>query len=74
MCACERNDVGDGFGIERQMRVALERFGSLALIQSAVEQNALMVCFDKVHRAGGRARGAVESDFHLVTVVHSTTI
>jgi hypothetical protein len=60
-----REDRGaERFGIEGQMRVAVECLGTMALGESAVEQNAPSFAFDQLHRAGDGARRATEAEFH----------
>jgi hypothetical protein len=49
---------------EKFMTIAFEGFFSLALEQAAVKQDLLTIHFDEVLRAGDRAGGAVESNFH----------
>ena len=54
--------------------MAVLRVGVLApaLIQAAIEQDALPAAFHQVHRPGDRARRAPEREFHVTPMV--TTI
>ena len=49
---------------EREIAVALDRLGAFALKKSAFQKQPLLIDFQQIHRAGGRARGAEEMDLH----------
>ena len=53
-------DAVDRTGIDGQLAVALEGLLAVALVETAIEEDAQAVDIDDVHRAGGGARGPLE--------------
>jgi hypothetical protein len=56
--------VVDGLRINRKVAVLFERLFAVALVQSAIEQDALAARFNEVHGSGSRLRGSEKRYFH----------
>jgi hypothetical protein len=56
--------VRDRRCVKGQFGIALKRFSAAALVQAAIEENAMPAHINQVHRAGGSARGTIESYLH----------
>src|SRR5882757_5662061 len=58
------NDSINLFRIEREFAIALDRLLAFALEQAAFEKKTVAVDLEEIHRAGGRASRAQETDLH----------
>ena len=63
-----KNYIIDRLRIDREITVFLEGLFAMALIKTAVKQNAFAVGFDEMHRAGSRLGSSVESNFHILII------
>ena len=63
-----KDHVVDGLRIDGKLSVLLESLFAVPLVEAALEEYALAVRLDEVHRAGRSAGSSVECDFHVTSL------